>query len=87
MYKQGHRLRHPHQVLTNYAGVYSTNSEAHTLWEEALQYEEEKQEMDDTFRPKGDSEGMATQLGVAPIAFLNYRNAKNKLQELFVVGV
>lgn len=84
--QQGVRRRHPHRVLGQFQGVNSTTSSASTMWEQALVHETKKVDMPQDFRPKGDTEGMSNQMGLVSTALENYKNSKNKLQRLHLVG-
>ena len=85
--KQGTRQRHPDHVLHQFTGINNTTSKASTQWEDALMYENKRVEFPDEFMPHGDTEEMANQLGVAPIAMQNYKLSQPLLDQMHVVGV
>ena len=87
MYKVGKRMRHPDNVLHQFAGVDQGTSKASTLWEEALQHETKRADMPDALHNKGDGDGMASQVGIVPISRQNHKWSKNKLGATHLVGV
>jgi len=84
--RQGMKRRHPNRVLSQYDGVVNTTTEAGDLYTKSLVYETKKAEMPKDFRPKGDSDFMANQIGVVATAFTNYKASKKKLERMFTVG-
>ena len=84
--QQGMKRRHPNRVLSQYDGIVNTTTEAGDLYTKSLVYETKKTEMPKDFRPKGDSDFMANQMGVVATAFTNYKASKKKLERMFTVG-
>lgn len=90
--KQGHRRRHPNRVLHQFSGISETTSSATTQWEEAMLYETKRTELPKEYTPKGDTEGLTNQLGIANVSTKNFKdvhkkNRLGKLQRMHLVGV
>jgi hypothetical protein len=85
--RAGFRRRHPTDVLSNYSGVASSTTEASEMWEKSLLHETEKVDMPKEFKPKSEMQGLSNQLGIVTTAEANFKNKKNKLERMHLVGV
>jgi hypothetical protein len=84
--KQGYRRRHPNRVLQQFHGVNATTSEAGDLYTKSLIHETKRVEVPKDFRPRGDTDFMANQMGVVATAFTNFKASKKKLERMMTVG-
>jgi hypothetical protein len=84
--QQGFRRRHPNSVLGNYAGVIGSASNEKSIAEESLMIENERFELPKQFAAGNDG-GTVSQLGIQYVADKNFKNAKNKLGMMHLVGV
>lgn len=81
-----HKRRHPKRVLGQYEGVQKTQGEAGNLWTKALLQETKRTDLPQEYRPNSTLDGLSNQLGVVQTAYKNYKNSKNKMDRMFVVG-
>lgn len=84
--QQGHRRRHPHSVLSTFAGVRATSDGAQSLWEKDLNNESDSFMMEKDFTAKKDI-GMSNQLGVSSLADRSFNKAQPKLSKMHLVGI
>lgn len=85
--QSGVRRRHPDQVLNQFKAAYDKTSKASEAFDKSMRWETERYDMPKDFRPQNDIMGLSTQLGVVTTADTNYRNSKNKLERMHLVGV
>lgn len=85
--KQGFRRRHPHEVLGRYAALMTTTDSTSTVVEAAMEFEHMKTEIPKEMQPTDIAQGLTTQYHVSDVAGANYRNSKQKLRNMHLVGV
>jgi len=85
--KQGLRRKHPERVLHQFHGIAKTQSNAKEQWQKAMLHETKRAEMPHDFVVKDQDLGMTNQMGVATISAKNYKDSKEKLMRMHLVGV
>ena len=85
--RQGHRRRHPLRVLHQHQGMLSSSESARSVWEQAMQQDDERTKLPEIFKIDA-MKMMSTQVGLEAVAADNFKKKKNKMNRLStMVGV
>lgn len=85
--RQGHRRRHPLRVLHQHQGIVSSSESARSVWEQAMQQDDERTKLPEIFKIDA-MKMMSTQVGLEAVAADNFKKKKNKMNRLStMVGV
>lgn len=81
---QGHRRRHPDQVLQQHQAIRMTGEDAKSVWEQALVEDDERTKLPEVYKASG-FKIIPTQVGLQDVAAENYKKKKNKMSRLGTV--
>jgi hypothetical protein len=85
--RQGHRRRHPLRVLHQHQGVVSSSESARSVWEQAIQQDDERTKLPEIYKIDA-MKMMSTQVGLEAVADDNFKKKKNKMDRLStMIGV
>lgn len=84
---QGHRRRHPLRVLHQHQAIVATGEDAKSVWEQALQQDDERTKMPQVYKMDA-MKIMSTQVGLQEVAEKSWKKRKHRMNALStVIGV
>ena len=87
MAQQGHRQRHPLSVLGRYHGLITTTDTTSTVVEAAMEHEHRRSQIPKEYTPSDIGMGLSTMYHVEDVAKANFKQSKEKLATMHLVGV
>lgn len=85
--KQGRRRRHPDHVLNQFRGAKQGLEKADSVWEEALEDEEDRVTLDKRYKAGKETTLLTAQFGLHAVADQNFSRGRHKLDQIALVGI